>query len=122
MTDKKLKDLFEEKRHENLHEEFNIGQGAQALFTFTKELEQLLAYVKGPFAKKFKASHTNFDTSEVGLELRKKVALLSKTADEIQDYLDQYDTYRNPNSSYRDEDLARRARWKQWSSELDKDA
>ena len=57
MAKKKLNELFDEIRQENLKEDFEIGQAALALRELQKSAQAFNDYLNGPFMQAFKAMH-----------------------------------------------------------------
>ena len=113
---RKLNDLFQEARHKNLKEDFEIGQSAQSLYTMIRDTEAFLEYLKGDFSKKFKAIHsgardsTEF-ASELAKELTSKANELQGVAKEVEGYLWDYKDNQDPESIGRDD---HRTRWTRW--------
>lgn len=124
MAKKKLNELFDEIRQENLKEDFEIGQAALALRELQKSAAAFSQYLNGPFTEVFKAIHN--DPRELEGKLHELVKQLEAqkdkigaVTDEMVSYLYDYESENNPEQDFRDLNRQnqdrRRTRDNRWS-------
>ena len=126
MAKKKLNELFDEIRQENLKEDFEIGQAALALRELQKSAAAFSEYLNGPFTQSFKAMHN--DPRELEGKLHELVKQLEAqkdkigaVTDEMVSYLYDYESENNPEQDFRDLNRqnqdrrrTRENRWSRW--------
>jgi ABC-type transporter Mla subunit MlaD len=120
---KKLNELFDEVRNRNLNEDFQVGQAAQALQELKRSAKEFSEFLDGPFTKIFKQMHNdprNIEgaVADLSKALQQQLARMSNVVEEMDAYLNDVNTYLNPESihhgkQHEDRMKHRWARWEQ---------
>ena len=114
---KSLKERFDTIRHQNLKEDFEVGQAAQALHTLKKAAKDYLNFLENDFTPAFKDMLNRPETSEdaasdLGKMLGNSIKRLADVSSEVETFVYNFDTYENPKSSVRGRH--RENRWTRW--------